>query len=49
MSPKSTSAMSPSATTCEKPMPRAAAQSSTDVLIAPDCARNAMLPAAGSR
>ncbi len=49
MSPKSTSAMSPSETTCEKPMPRGAAQSSIAVIIAPDWLTKAMSPGGGAR
>ena len=37
MSPMSTSLMSPSETTCEKPMSRDCAQSIIEVTIAPDC------------
>ena len=44
MSPKSTSAMSPSETKCEKPMPRGVAQSRTEVMIAPDCVTKASSP-----
>ena len=47
MSPKSTSLMSPSETRWEKPMPRAVAQSSTVVTIAPDCATKATPPFCG--
>ncbi len=45
MSPKSTSAMSPSETICEKPMSCPAAQSMTAVTSAPDCDRSASDPA----
>ena len=44
MSPKSTSACSPSETKCEKPMPRPRAQSSIAVTSAPDCETKARLP-----
>ena len=44
MSPKSTSAMSPSETRCEKPMPRPAAQSTIEVTTAPDWATKATRP-----
>ncbi len=47
MSPKSTSAMSPSDTTCEKPMLRPHAQSMMAVISAPDCDRKARSPASG--
>jgi len=49
MSPKSTSVMSPSETTCENPMPRGAAQSSIAVIIAPDWLTKAMSPRGGER
>ncbi len=49
MSPRSTSAMSPSEMKCEKPVPRAFAQSRTAATIPPDWATNASLPAAGIR
>ena len=44
MSPKSTSACSPSDTKCEKPMPRPRAQSSIAVTSAPDCDTKASSP-----
>ncbi len=44
MSPKSTSALSPSETKCEKPTPRPRAQSSRAVTSAPDCDTNASCP-----
>ncbi|MCY1553232.1 hypothetical protein D9M68_896970 [compost metagenome] len=44
MSPKSTSARSPSETKCEKPMPREPAQSSMAVTSAPDCETKASSP-----
>ncbi len=44
MSPKSTSLIPPSEVMLENPMPRACAQSSTDVTIAPDCVTKARLP-----
>jgi hypothetical protein len=46
MSPKSTSACSPSDTKCEKPMPRPRAQSSIAVTSAPDCDTKASVPGA---
>ncbi len=46
MSPKSTSACSPSETKCEKPMPREPAQSSMAVTSAPDCETKASSPGA---
>ena len=49
MSPKSTSLMPPSETRCEKPMPRATAQSSTAVSIAPDWVKNAVAAPSASR
>src|SRR5947199_8155401 len=49
MSPKSTSAISPSETTCEKPMPRGTAQSSIAVIIAPDWLRKAISPASAAK
>jgi hypothetical protein len=49
MSPKSTSAISPSDTTCEKPMRRDAAQSSIAVIIAPDWLTKAISPAGAAR
>ncbi len=49
MSPKSTSAMSPNETTCEKPIARGAAQSSIAVIIAPDWLTKAMSPGGGAR
>ena len=49
MSPKSTSAMSPMLTTCEKPMPRGWAQSSTAERTALDWVRNASDPGSGIR
>ena len=48
-SPKSTSACSPSEMQWEKPMPRAAAQSSIAVTSAPDCETKARLPGWASR
>lgn len=47
-SPTSTSARSPSATRCEKPMPRVRAQSSMAVSSAPDCDTNASSPGRAS-
>jgi hypothetical protein len=44
MSPKSTSACSPSDTTCENPIPRPAAQSRIEVASAPDCDTKASDP-----
>ena len=44
MSPKSTSAMSPSEKTAEKPIPCILAQSTIDVASAPDCATKARRP-----
>ena len=44
MSPKSTSACSPSDTKCEKPICRASAQSSMAVTSAPDCDTKASSP-----
>ena len=48
MSPKSTSAPSPSEMSFEKPMPRDLAQSSTVVTSAPDCETKAILPGSAS-
>ena len=45
MSPKSTSALSPSDTKWEKPISRSPAQSSIAVASAPDCVMNASVPA----
>jgi len=49
MSPKSTSAMSPREMKQEKPIPREAAQSRTEVCTAPDWATSAMEPEEGRR
>ncbi len=49
MSPVSTSAMSPREATVEKPTPRASAQSSIAVTIAPDCDSSAICPRAAVR
>jgi hypothetical protein len=49
MSPMSTSLMSPSETTCEKPMSRDCAQSIIEVTIAPDCVTKASRPLIGGR
>ncbi len=48
MSATSTSAMSPSETTLEKPILRSTAQSSTAEASAPDCDRKASLPGCGA-
>src|SRR5579871_912633 len=45
MSPKSTSAIPPKETMCEKPMPFGTAQSKTAVIIPPDWLTKAMSPA----
>ena len=47
MSPASTSACWPSDTTCEKPMPRARAQSSMALTSEPDCETKASSPGSG--